>query len=499
MTHELYACIYAREFSVQALLRLRPDLAGKPVAVLAGDPPREMIWSANSAAYTRGVQRGMTRVELETLVPVTLMRRSAAAEDSARHAFVECVRSFSPRIQELPEESAYALIADLNGMEKLLGNPQVIARAVVQQATTIGFRVSVAIADNVFAALCCARGLEGITVVARGEERRALASLPLSVLHLTPEDEELLGLWGIRTLGSLASLPEKELIARMGQRGQRLRQLACGEWPHVLAPLEEDAQLEESMEFDCGLESLDSVLFVASPMLQQLLVRTQARSLALAALILTCSLEGGTKHRRTIRPALPTTKHAVLLKLLHLDLIQHPPSAAVLGLTLQAEAAQPNRAQLGLFAPQFPEPMRLEVMLARLSAIVGGERVGAPELKDSHAREAFSITRFTSPREMSQTKHGVRSYAATRVLRPPERVSVQLYRERPSSLVFRNQHYRVLHVYGPWMRSGEWWKPEHWSAEEWDLVAASSVSEELFCKLAHDLVNDCWQIEAIYD
>jgi len=25
---------------------------------------------------------------------------------------------------------------------------------------------------------------------------------------------------------------------------------------------------------------------------------------------------------------------------------------------------------------------------------------------------------------------------------------------------------------GPWRRSGEWWKPERWAGEEWDIELA---------------------------
>ena len=36
---ELYACIYAKEFPAQALLRLRPELREKPCVVMEGEPP----------------------------------------------------------------------------------------------------------------------------------------------------------------------------------------------------------------------------------------------------------------------------------------------------------------------------------------------------------------------------------------------------------------------------------------------------------------------------
>jgi protein ImuB len=72
-----------------------------------------------------------------------------------------------------------------------------------------------------------------------------------------------------------------------------------------------------------------------------------------------------------IRPALPTVDRKFLLKLLQLEIAAHPPPAAVLSLTLSAEAGQSSKVQLGLFAPQTPEPSRLDVTIARLKAIAG--------------------------------------------------------------------------------------------------------------------------------
>ena len=146
-------------------------------------------------------------------------------------------------------------------------------------------------------------------------------------------------------------------------------------------------------------------MFVLSPMLQQLAVRAESRALALAEV--TVSVHVGWRcdvMQRTLRPVLPTIDHEALLKLIHLDLIANPPGAAVVGISVTAETNRPSRAQLGLFSPQFPEPMRLEVTLARLAAVVGSaERVGAPELVDSHHRDAFRMRHFAAPEE-SKTK-----------------------------------------------------------------------------------------------
>ena len=54
---ERYACVDVKEFPLQALLRLRPELQSKPVAVLDGEPPFEQVCSLNGSARNLGIAR----------------------------------------------------------------------------------------------------------------------------------------------------------------------------------------------------------------------------------------------------------------------------------------------------------------------------------------------------------------------------------------------------------------------------------------------------------
>lgn len=499
MSAAMYACVYAREFPAQSLLRLRPELHGKAVAVMDGEPPREFVCSANANGHALGVQPGMTRPQMELLENIEVLRRSRAEEQSAHDALLECVGQFSPRVEKLHFEGVLAFAADLSGTEKLLGTAQKIVTDLLRRAKAIGLFVSVAASRNLHAALCWAKSHNGAKVIAVGEESRTLAPVPVDALDLTLDQSVTFSLWGIHTLGAIAKLPQTELIARLGQEGKRLHQLACGEYPHLLKPLDHVFTLKEEVEFEASVESLDSILFVLSPMLQQLCVRAESRALALAEVTVTCGLDRGGQHTRTLRPVLPTIDHEALLKLIHLDLIANSPGAAVVAIRVTAETNRPSRAQLGLFSPQFPEPMRLEVTLARLAAVVGSaERVGAPELLDSHHRDAFRIRHFAAPEE-SKTKTVVApGRIGLRMLRPAETVYVQTYRERPHQFVFRSEQYVVVECYGPWHSSGDWWGPEHWAGTQWDVVASSRAGKPLCCQLSCD-PTQAWHVEAMYD
>jgi protein ImuB len=496
-----YACLDAREFPLQALLRLRPELQGKPVAVFDGEPPFEQVCSLNDPALTLRIVPGMTKLEMEMFPTAVVLQRSRTEEATARAALLECAGAFSPRVEDQSSDSCFTCVVDIAGTETLFGSPDALGESLWKKTKAIGIHASIAISSNFHSARCLARGHSGtgIRVVPRGMECAALAPLPLMVLDLSPEHTETFSMWGITTLGALGNLAETELIARLGQAGKELRLLARGESPHLFTALEASFDLEEHMELDSPVELLDSLLFIIGIMLDQLIVRAQSRILAVASITLHLGLEGGTTHSRTVRPALPNSDRKLWLKLIHLDLQAHPPQAAILSLTLSAEPGITSKMQLGLFSPQVPEPMRLDVTLARIRSIVGEGCVGQAVLKDTHRPDAFRIEPFVVPSATpSDRKVGTRRLAM-RQLRPPEIVMVNVHDRQPDSFVFREKRYTVERAYGPWSSAGDWWNPTLWSLEQWDLVARSHDAASLCCCLTRDLMQDRWQIEALYD
>jgi protein ImuB len=498
---ELYACLYVPEFPVQALLRLRGDIRGRGCAVLEGEPPLQHVCSCNEAAYGAGIECGMTRVELETFESVIILKRSRAEEEVAKNVLLECAEGFSPSIADRNEDGCFLCVIDIAGTEKLHGPPSVLGKALFSRVQSLGFVCSVAIASNFHAGICLAHSLAPgqLRVVPPNGERDALAPLPLSVLDLTKEQRETFSLWGINTLGSLAALPAKSLIARMGQDGCRLRQLAQGMLPHLFVPIEPSFLLEEFMELDSPVEALESLLFVMSAMLEQLIARAANRALALRSVTILLFLEGGDPHSRTVRPALPSSDRQLWIKLIHLDLEAHPPGAAILSLRLTAEPGYTSKVQLGLFTPQLPDATRLDVTLARIRAIVGEDAVGSPVLSDTHRPDSCTLQPFRiDPGEGSRSS-SPQSLTALRQLRPPEDVSITLQHQRPISFFFRQRRYDVERSYGPWLAGGEWWGNARWGFQQWDLIARSQVGETLCCCLAHDLVGKRWQMTGLYD
>jgi protein ImuB len=496
----VYVCVHVPEFSAQALLRLRPDLKGRAVAVMAGDPPLEEVCGANRWALRLGVAHGMTKMELERFVDMCVLRRSALEERSARDVVMGAASSFTPRMEMQPVRgSALDVVLDMTGTGQIFGEVREVVARIEQGFRKLQFAVRVAASANLQTALCLAPTAVKPIIVPQECEGESLAELPLIALPMTEEQAERLKLWGLRTLGELANLPETELVVRLGQQGKKLRLLARGEHPHLMVPEEVPFTLAEYIAFDSPVEMLDSLLFVLGPMLDQLLARAQNRAFALASVTIILGLDGSGEHIRTLRPSLPVAQRDVLLKLLHLDLQAHPPSAGVVSVSLKAEPGDRSKVQLGLFAPQTPEPMRLDVTLARIAALVGEERVGRARLRDSHAPEDFLMEHFSLiDSAVVRPTEEERSAVALRRCRPPVGVTVRFDESRPAAFSFAGKYYTVQKVFGPWRRSGEWWSAAVWSFEEWD-VCATAGGDTLLCILAHDLLHHHWQMEALYD
>jgi protein ImuB len=498
MTQTLYACVRAAEFPAQALLRLRPDLQSAPVAVLEGRAPMQMVCSLNRHARLKGATLTMTRLEAEGIVGLRLAPRSAKGEATARAVFLERVANFSPRIEEVSRGTDCAFVLDIAGTERLFGPPEILAERLRTALASAGFRVSIAVSSDFHTARLVAAASRGITVIPDGQQASALEKLPVALLDLEERYAEIFILWGIRTLGELAALPEVDLVTRLGAQAKYWRDLACGMLPHTLQPIEARLSLKECCEFEMAVDQTDSLLFVGARMIDCLVARAAARALSLASLAVTMDLVGGCVYRRVIRPAIPTSDRKFLLKLLQLEIAAHPPQAAVVLIALMAEAGQSSKVQLGLFAPQTPEPSRLDVTIARLKAIAGEDRVGSPVLEDTHRPGSFRMESFAIGSESIAAKADSPRMALRR-MRPPVQVRVLLSAMKPVAFRDHKQSFKVTTSFGPWRTSGCWWSAVGWDAEEWDVLAQASSGPPVACLLIHDCGQNQWRLEAFYD
>ncbi|MBZ5574969.1 MAG: DNA polymerase Y family protein [Acidobacteriia bacterium] len=406
---------------------------------------------------------------------------------------------FSPVVEQAAPDT---VTFDAAGLERLFGPVQEIAAAVLRRAGQTGVKANLALAANPDAALCAARGFAGVSVLPQGDEAKFLGSLPLGLLAPSPELQETLERWGIRRLQDLAALPPLGIAERLGPEGLHLRQLARGEVERKLVALEEPLHFSDELEMEYPVELLEPLAFVLARLLGGLTTRLATRGLATDELRLRLQLETRAFHERTLRLPAPSLDQRAFLKLLQLDLAAHPPAAPVLHVRLEANPVKPRAAQSGLFVPLAPEPVKLELTLARIQAMVGKEKVGSPELVDTHRPGAFKketdaffrATARSEKRPPPSKKGGcLGTRLALRVFRPPRTARVSIASGRPSFVAADGVRGRVLELAGPWRTSGDWWTLDPWERDEWDIALSDGALYRIYC------APPGWFVEGSYD
>jgi protein ImuB len=139
---------------------------------------------------------------------------------------------------------------------------------------------------------------------------------------------------------------------------------------------------------------------------------------------------------------------------------------------------KPQAAQKGLYVLNAPEPVKLEITLARIQAIVGEGRVGRPELVDTHRPGAFTMSRWGRAHGFSVSRREL----AFRIFRPSRPARVAIASGQPRFVAADGIHGQVTEYDGPWRTSGDWWTTDPWSRDEWDIALSDGALYRIYCE-----------------
>jgi protein ImuB len=534
----LYACLYQPPLPGQVVVE-QVEFESADIRTPRPDGSEEP-----SLRPTTNAQRLTTNAQRLT----TNAQRLTTNDQRPTSPLLAIAAEFSPRYEQ---HRADLVSLDLRGLSRLFGSPRAIGEELRREAATRGLRVHVALAVTRMAALVLASARPGLTVVAAAEQPAALASIPLGVLERLHEDVQpgsgsatqvrvradearaaiaALKRWGVRTLGELAALPAADLSARLGRGGRVWQAIARGDEVRPLVPLVPEERFEGSTELEWPIDGHEPLSFVLTRLLEPLSTRLERRDRGAAVLHVTLRLV--TRDTHTCRLDLPSPLRDVraLRTLALLDLEAHPPVAAIDHVTVTIEPTPGRIVQHALFARPHPTPEQLSTLLARLGALMGQDRIGAPALIDSYRPGAWAMTPFSTEHEdISPNDQPPASdlrppddlpapSALRRCRQPvPARVVVDA-RQRPQRITTERRGFAggsVLACAGPWRTSGAWWDDEYgcstkeqvatdrsrrcdsgpWSHDEWDV----SLDDGAIYRIFRDRTTDAWFIEAVID
>ena len=326
------------------------------------------------------------------------------------------------------------------------------------------------------------------------DERSFLAPLALAMVDPPPDLSAILEGWGIRTLGALTALSKSEVGRRLGQAGIDLWERAAGETDRPIEPCAAGETFEASMDLENEIETLEPLLFILRRFVDRLALQLANASLVAADLALELRLADETGYRRGFRLPEPTGDPDILFRALHTHLETLHTDSAIKGVGLAITPTRPLVRQQGLFDTGLRDPHGFAETLARVEAVVGTGRVGTPRLETTHRPDAFALEKPVDavgplPLPPILPPLGL----PLRRFRPPAEARVIVNSHGPASVHCSIVTGEVKRRRGPWRRSGEWWKPEHWAVEEWDVELERGGLFRLTRRAEQ------WWVEGMYD
>src|SRR5437660_4223115 len=317
--------------------------------------------------------------------------------------------------------------------------------------------------------------------------------------------------WGIHTLGQLAALDKEELRNRLGNETVTLWLRANGQANRLLKFVQPPETFDESFEFDHEIETAEPLLFMLRRFLEQLALRLSSIYLVAHEVILRITFSNSRQdessgtdsqtYERVFKIPQPTNDVDLLFRMLQTHLENFRSEDPIVAVALSAEPIKPAREQFGLFETTLRNPQQLSETLARLTALLGSDRIGTPILEETHRpdvfrMEAFSWAAVESAVPRGETPHALRTAHATAALRrfrPAVTASILRDENKPAHVCSAEIQGKIVEKRGPYLLSGTWWSEKSWARAEWDMQLQGG--ELVRCHESEGI----WKVDGVYD
>ncbi len=214
-----------------------PSLRDKPVIV--GGGKRGVVSTACYIARIRGVRSAMPMFKALKLCPeAVVIKPRMEVYVQASRAIRAMMEELTPAIEPLSLDEAFL---DLTGTESLHGAPPAVmlARLVRRMETELGLSGSIGLSHNKFLAKV-ASDLDkprGFAVIGQAETAEFLRDRPVRMIWgVGAVGQAALDAAGIHTFADLLRWDRRDLVARFGQMGERLYNLARGQDTRRVTP-----------------------------------------------------------------------------------------------------------------------------------------------------------------------------------------------------------------------------------------------------------------------
>ncbi len=364
------------------LLLERRDLAPSDLVVLGGRPwDPGVVLDASPAALRAGVALGQPLGSAHALVPDALFLE--AHRDGYRQTMetaLDALSAVSPAVEGAvdPDDPVFGrVLLGIEGLDRLWGDESAItARAITTAGTMLPGRPRAGIGNTRFGAQVAAVLDASIPPGGVEVERAWLASRPIRCLPADPDTLARLGRFGLARVGDLAALPRSAVVARFGERGGMLHDLASGLDARPLRPRRPVERLRAELEPESPIDGTEPLRFILHHLCDALCRQLVARGAAVTRAVLTLTLEDAPGAAVVIEQHLPepVARPDAIERLLAARLETLRPDGRIGRVALELDGRQPGAGrQLGLFEPQGARADRFAWELAALAIRFPGQ------------------------------------------------------------------------------------------------------------------------------
>jgi DNA polymerase-4/protein ImuB len=190
-------------------------------------------------------------------------------------------------------------------------------------------------------------------IIPPGESASFLADLSIEDLPVSTEMKRRLRLFGMRTLGELARLPQSAVLAQFGSEGGRAWQLAHGIDREPIIPYVPPRSVTERLAFTAPVDTFDALLAAVRTLLGRALHRPTTQGRAARALRMRLHLEDGhTWERQAVfREPVGNSERMILALRLKIDSAELPAPFTEVEVTLLGLCGE-SALQLNLFTSE---------------------------------------------------------------------------------------------------------------------------------------------------
>ncbi len=247
---------------------------------------REIVQRRCAQGAMAGVRAGLDLAQARALLPpgaaVHVEAHRPDRDQESLHRLACWALRIAPRVAPNPPDG---LLLEITGTGRLYGSERRLARSSARALARLGFGARVVIAPTFTCASAMAKwGEKPLEVVRDGEQRRALAGLPVAALSDDAQTLQGMAELGMQRVEQVMALSRAQIVTRFGLPVLAWIDRAMGDATETINPVSAPPPIRAEMMFDGPTDHYESVQAAAHIVLGDLAKQLSERTLGVRRL-----------------------------------------------------------------------------------------------------------------------------------------------------------------------------------------------------------------------